>query len=102
MSSRLMRELAAIVARGQSGGTRFSIIPTGIGEGGQVKYDFHCLDCGGYVLSAEEPVNRMSKASCKACGQQLGTVWEIEKELRRQLSQAEIDAMPGVEIRDAQ
>jgi hypothetical protein len=46
-------------------GKRFSITPTGIGHDGVIKYDFHCLDCGGYIISAEEPVSRRSKASCK-------------------------------------
>lgn len=68
----------------------FVITPKGISDDGFIEFDFHCLKCGGWVISAEDPVTRLSKASCKACGQPLGKLWDIEKVARRRLNDGNI------------
>lgn len=72
----------------------FVITPKGISDDGFIEFDFHCLKCGGWVISAEDPVTRLSKASCKACGQPLGKLWDIEKVARRRLNEGNIKVHP--------
>lgn len=96
MSARWMRELRRKSALAPS----FSITPTGVSPDGTIEYDFHCLECGGYILSAEEPLNRHSKASCKACGLGLGTLWDLEKELRKKIKMAGVEVKPGIDFPD--
>lgn len=91
MSRRSTKEMIQLLESLSQGDQRFSITPTGISPTGVIEYDFHCRDCGGYIISAEEPITRHSTAECRACGQQLGTLWAIEKRLRKQLKIAGVD-----------
>lgn len=47
-----------------------------------IEYDSNCIDCGGYVITIEDPVTDLSAASCKACGRPFGT-WVAVRALMR-------------------
>src|SRR5690606_669105 len=43
-------------------------------EGGEVRVEFHCKLCGGFLLSVDDNPTESSLASCKACGAHLGSL----------------------------
>lgn len=44
------------------------------GDGGyEYRFEFHCLDCGGFVLSVPDDRAPEGPVDCKACGERLGT-----------------------------
>ena len=51
------------------------------GKGGEnFEFEFHCLSCGGYIMSVYRPEDDDCPAICKACGQTYGRFGAVKKQ----------------------